>query len=419
MGSLDRFTNSFKGYSSLFWVANTLELFERLAFYGTKAILAVFLADKVGLSGEAGTLAGVFTMLVYGLPIFAGVVVDRYGFRRALMACFGIFCLGYFLIALAGMPLGESIMEVIGKRSYVLIALTVTAIGGSLIKPCIVGTVARTTNDDTKTQGFAIYYALVNFGGAIGPILALLIRTRFGFEWVVIMSSLTSALLFLGTYLFFKEPTASQTESKKTFKEVFSGFLTVIRNGEFMLFLFIFSAFWVMFWQIFYLIPFYATHVLHFEQFELLESVDAWFIIFFSLAMATAFKKWKPFTAMTFGFVVSSLSWFILVVSGSTLSVVVAIIIFALGEGTQSPRFYEYVGSLAPPSQTGTYMGFAFLPVAVGAFLAGVVSDWLRLSYMDTAPNTMWIILGSIGVVSTVLLIIYDRIFVKKPSKQI
>ncbi len=416
MGSLDRFTSSFKGYSSLFWVANTLELFERFAFYGTKAVLAYFLAEKVGLSGEAGTLAGTFTMLVYGLPIFAGVVVDRYGFRRALMACFAIFCIGYFLIALAGMPWGESIMASVGKRTYVLFALTVTAIGGSLIKPCIVGTVARTTNDETKTQGFAIYYALVNFGGALGPVLALFIRTSFGFEWVLMVSSLTSALLFLGTYIFFKEPDGGAVAEKKTFADVTSGFFTVIKNGPFMLFLLIFSAFWVMFWQIFYLIPFYATKVLHFQEFELLESVDAWFIIFFALAMATAFKEWKPFTAMTFGFVVSSLSWFILVASGSTIAVVIGVIIFALGEGTQSPRFYEYVGSLAPPAQTGTYMGFAFLPVAVGAFLAGVVSDWLRLSYMDSNPSMMWTILGSIGVVSTILLIAYDRIFVKKSS---
>ena len=46
------------GFVPTFWIANTLELFERLAFYGAKAVLVVYLADKVGFKQEAGTLAG-------------------------------------------------------------------------------------------------------------------------------------------------------------------------------------------------------------------------------------------------------------------------------------------------------------------------------------------------------------------------
>jgi POT family proton-dependent oligopeptide transporter len=416
MGLLARLSTSVKGFSSIFWVANTLELFERFAFYGTKAVLVVFLVNKVGLEKEAGSLAGFFTFLVYGLPVLAGVLVDRYGFRKTLMACFAIFSVGYFLIAMAGMQFSAEIVQAIGPRTYVLIVLTITAIGGSLIKPCIVGTVARTSSEDSRTLGFSIYYSLVNFGGAVGPTLAYFIRADLGIEWVIITSSITCLLLFFGTMFFFREPPAPAGEpvQQKTFGKVFSDMTLVFANRKFMLFLVIFSAFWVMFWQIFYLIPVYALEVLHFEQFEFLEAVDAWFIIFFSLFMGTVFAKWRVFTALIFGFVVSSLSWIIIIVFGSTAAVIVAIILFALGEGTQSPRFYEYVHSLAPPSQTGTYMGFAFLPVAIGAFAAGFISDWLRLTYMETNPTMMWIILASIGVISTVLLILYDRLLVSR-----
>jgi len=78
------------GFSPLFWIANTLESFERLAFYGAKAVLTVFLANKVGLNEEAGTLTGIFSGLIFSLPILAGVLVDKYGFKRTLMACFSI-----------------------------------------------------------------------------------------------------------------------------------------------------------------------------------------------------------------------------------------------------------------------------------------------------------------------------------------
>jgi len=416
MSLVARLKNSFKGFNDLFWIANTLELFERFAFYGAKAVLAVFIANKVGLDKEGATLAGLFTSLVYALPVVAGVFVDRYGFKKALTACFGLFCIGYFLIAMAGMQWSEEIVASIGKRAYVIIVLVITAIGGSLIKPCIVGTVGRTSSPESRTLGFSIYYSLVNFGGAVGPVIAYFIRTDLGIEWVLITSSLTSFLLMIGTMIFFREPDVDPNAEKKTFGKVFSDMLVVFSDVKFMLFLLIFSAFWTMFWQIFLLIPFYALEILHFEKFEFLESVDAWFIIFFSLVSGTLLSAWKPFRAMIFGFIVSSCSWLLIAAFGNTTSVVVAIILFALGEGFSAPRFYEYVNSLAPKSQTGTYMGFAFLPVAIGALTSGVLSDFFQRTYMMTNPSMMWIILAAIGIVSTVLLVAYDRLLVKKKA---
>ena len=174
------------GFSSTFWIANTLELFERVAFYGSKAVLTVFLATKVGLQEEAGTLAGIFSGVIYSLPIVAGVLVDKYGFRKTLIACFAIFCVGYFLIGMAGLQFGEEIVATLGKRNYMLFVLLLTAVGGSLIKPCIVGTVSKTSAPDKKALGFSIYYSLVNFGGMLGPLLALQVRQNLGIEYVLI-----------------------------------------------------------------------------------------------------------------------------------------------------------------------------------------------------------------------------------------
>ena len=100
------------GFSRTFWVANVLELFERFAYYGSKAVLAVFIAEQVGLGSETATfLAGsVFNTLLYFLPVLAGTVVDRYGFKRSLMACFAIFSVGYFMIGLGGLPLGQPLV---------------------------------------------------------------------------------------------------------------------------------------------------------------------------------------------------------------------------------------------------------------------------------------------------------------------
>ena len=410
-----KFQSVREGFLPSFWVANILELFERLAFYGSKAVLAVYLAEKVGLMEEAGTLTGLFSGLIYSLPILAGVLVDRYGFRKTLIVCFGIFAVGYFMIGLAGVAWGDAITSIFGRKVYMILVLVLTAVGGSLIKPCIVGTVAVTTNDQSRPLGFSIYYTLVNIGGAIGPIIALQVRKNLGIEFVLFMSAITSALLFLGTIFLFPEPETNQsTSEKKTFGKVFSDMVMVFGNFRFILFLLIFSGFWTMFWQIFYSFPFYVKDVLHFSDFELLETVDAIAIIFLTVPVAALVKRWSSFAAMTSGFLIASLSWIIIALTGSVMGAIAGVAVYAIGEAMQAPRFYDYVSSLAPKDQVGTYMGFAFLPVALGSFTAGPLADWLRASYMSTEPHMMWYILAGIGLTFTFLMILYNALLVKK-----
>ena len=401
------------GFTRTFWVANVLELFERFAFYGSKAVLAVYLNRTVGLGTTGNDLVGVYGLLVFGLPIFAGVVVDRFGFKRSLVACFSIFCAGYTLIGLAGLPAGQPLVDALGKKGFVVLALVVTAIGGSLIKPCVVGTVARTTTEETKSLGYSIYYTLVNFGGFFGPILASEVRTRWGIAEVLLMSAAVSAALVLGTLFFYKEPAGSR--EGRTFSKVFSDAVTVLRNARFMTFLVIFSGFWIMFWQVFYSLPFYVTDVLKIERFELLETVDALGIIFLSVPATALMKKIRPIRAMAGGFAVASASWLVITVTQSWQGVVAAMLLFALGESMQAPRFYEYVADLAPKEQTGTYMGFAFLPVAIGAFVAGRLSGYLIEHYLKGAnPGGMWILLSAIGFGATACMLLYDRFIAPK-----
>ncbi|MBS1488400.1 MAG: MFS transporter [Bacteroidetes bacterium] len=404
------------GFTSTFWIANTLELFERLAFYGSKAVLAYYLANKVGLHDEAATITGWFSTLVYALPIVAGVFVDRYGFKKTLMTCFAIFAIGYFSIGLAGLEWGSSITQLIGVRNYVIIAIVLTAVGGSLIKPCIVGTVAKTSTQEAKPLGFSIYYTLVNLGGALGPIVALNIRKEWGIEYVLIMSAVTSACLFIGTFLFYQEIDNSDDE-KRTFGKIFGDMVLVFKNFKFLSFLIIFSIFWLMFWQIFYLLPFYATEVLHYENFEILESLDAMAVIIMTVPMGALLKNYKPIYPMVFGFVLASMAWFVVGLMGTATFVVVGAILFGVADATQTPRFYDYVSSLAPKHQVGTFMGFAFLPVAIGSLLAGYLADWLRIHFMNTNPSLCWYVLAALGVGGTLLILVHHFVYSRSVQK--
>ncbi len=449
------------GFSPSFWVANVLELFERFAYYGSKAVLSIYIADHVGLGPEMATfLAGsVFNTLLYLLPPLAGTVVDRWGFRRSLALCFSIFCLGYLLIGLAGLPAGRPLVAALGgPKVYTLIALVVTAIGGSLIKPSVVGTVARTTSKDAQALGYSIYYMLVNVGGAVGPFLAVPVRETFGIAYVLVMSSGTTLLLLVGTLLFFREPPRpADAPPPRSFRKVLGDMVKVFRNGRFLTFLVIFSGFWIMFWQVFYSLPFYVRDVLRFDRFEIIETVDAWTIILITVAATALARKLTPVVAMTIGFALASASWFVLVYTPPALAQVLAwpivfvmnlvlrllgllglpvspvdltpaiapaalgLMVFAFGEGLQAPRFYEYVAALAPKDQVGTYMGFAFLPIAIGTFFAGMIAGPLVAHFVEgykkgavAHPEHLWLVIGGIGVVSTLLMLLYDRLVVRR-----
>jgi MFS family permease len=299
-----------------------------------------------------------------------------------------------------------------------LMALVVTAIGGSLIKPSIVGTVARTTTKETSALGYSIYYTLVNIGGAVGPMLAMLVRENAGISYVLVMSSLTSLALVLATLLFYEEPPRPADAPPPTsMAKVLGDMGTVFRNGRFMTFLVIFSGFWAMFWHIFYALPFYVRDFLGFERFEIIETVDAWTIILVTVPITALARKLAPLTAMVVGFALATACWFVMAGFPTVTMTVVAIVLFALGEALQSPRYYEYVAALAPREQVGTYMGFAFLPIAIGTFIAGWSSGFLVKTYVAGAnPDAprMWLWVGAYGVVSTVLMVLYDRFVAPK-----
>ena len=424
-----------KGFTPTFWVANVIELFERFAYYGSKAILAVFVADQVGLGPEkAGWLVGsLFNGLLYFLPILAGTVVDRYGFKKSLLACFSIFCLGYFLIGLGGLPAGKPLVVALGAETYMILALLVTAVGGSLIKPSIVGTVARTTDDKTKSLGYSIYYTLVNIGGAVGPILALQVRENLGISYVLVMSSLVSFLLFASTVIFFSEPPRPKDAAPaKSMAGVLGDMLTVFLNLRFMAFLVIFSGFWIMFWQEFIALPLFIRGYVNPEaDVDLLTTVDPLAVILLQILISYLTRKVRPFGAMTAGILITSLSWLILAVAdlgwqinttlrigswsvpiqGLPVYAMIALVILAIGEMVQSPRYYEYVSRLAPPGQQGTFMGFSFLPIAIGFVIAGSIGGRLVNYFGEVRhrPEQLWYVIAGIGVLTTLLMWIYDK----------
>ena len=221
-----------RSFPGTFWAANTMEIFERMAWYGFFAVSSLYITGAVSDGGlgfsdeDRGVLQGVVTFFLYLFPVVTGALADRYGFKKMLFAAFVVLVPAYYL-------LGQ-----FKTFPTFFLAFMLVALGAAMFKPVIIGTISKVTNKSTASMGFGIFYMMVNIGGFVGPIVAGIVR-KWSWEYVFIASALWIALNFIIIIFFFKEPTEEvKSENKRSLKQVLSGMVEVLGNGRMFLFVF-------------------------------------------------------------------------------------------------------------------------------------------------------------------------------------
>ncbi len=402
------------GFQRPFWIANITELFERLAYYGPQAVLAVYLTEGLHFTAvQAGQLIGFYGLVVWFLPVIGGALADRYGFRRTLAAAYLILTLGYFLLGSLAADFMAPLRNALPLYWLVLLVMMVPALGPAVVKPVVAGTTARASTESVRSLGYSIYYTVVNIGGTLGPLMAYRVRTTLGVENVFRVSALTTLAMFVFTLAFYQEPGRAEDRQTTSVGQALRNLGLVLANLRFMTFLVIFSGFYIVFWQQYVSLPlFLRGYVNKDANVDLLLTVDPATVILFTFLVNYLTRKVRAFPAMTAGVLISALSWLVLVVGATTPFVVLTLFLLALGEVTLAPRFYEYCSRLAPPGQQGLFMGFAFLPVAIGYFVAGSLGGWLVHHYGEElhTPERMWYVVTGVGLLTTALMVAYDRL---------
>ncbi len=407
---MNRFVETIKKFPSTFWVANILELFERWAWYGLFAVLALYLTKSTdtGALGftqiQKGNIMGTVTAILYFLPLFTGALSDKFGFKRTLVVAFIILSSGYYM------------MGQFTTYGSVYFAFLWVAMGAAMFKPIVSGTVAKTTDETTSSLGFGLFYMIVNIGGFVGPIFSSKLRHAYGWKIVFLMSASAILVNIILVLFFYKEPDREKsTESIwKSIKQAFVNIWTAITDMKLTVFLIIMIGFWTMFNQLFYTLPNFIdqwvdTRMLydwlasispslasavgtseHTVAPEMLVNLDAGFIILFQLIVSTLVMRMKHISAIISGIIITAIGIGIAFLTGNPFFSILGIFIFAIGEMASSPKFTEYIGRIAPKEKTALYMGTSFLPVAVGNYLAGIFSGdvYQRMSDKITLLQT-------------------------------
>jgi POT family proton-dependent oligopeptide transporter len=389
-----RFYRLLREYKASFWTANLSELFERVAFYGMTTILVLFLTKSRGFSNSVAiNIGGYFGLFTYGLAAFSGFLADLLGYRRAMLLAYALLAAGYFLVVTV-----QGTVPILGS-------LFLIALGASLIKPSITGTVQKVCTEPQRALGFSIYYTLVNVGGFIGPNLSGQVRDRAGVEPVFYCSAAAAVLAFLLILFTFREPVAAAgAETRKSFNAFLGDFGRVLLNWRLMSLILLIAGFWSMFFQFYGPLPLYLTDDLHASTRALgfVISLDALAIVCLQVVVGYFVRNLAAGRAIFIAALVAAAGVAFIGVAPSIWVVGIGILIFAVGEMIYSAHFYRYLGSIAPPDQVGMYMGFAFLPIALGYFFAGLIGGPVYDFVKNTLhrPQLMWFVFAAVGVVS-------------------
>lgn len=411
-------------FPGVFWVANTIEVIERFAYYGIYMGFGIYLQQLGYNKGDLGIIQSLFLALSYLVPLFSGTFADKYGFKKVLIISY-----------LAYLP---SILLLIFTKTFSGIALTMLSIGfaAGIFKPLISATVRATTDSTNKTLGFGIFYAMVNLGASFGPLIMGKLRA-IDWNYVFILAAIAIGLMLIITLLFYKEP--KREIEGISLSQKFRDMGIALSDKKFLLFIIMLGIFfWMPFWAFFNIMAVYIDQFLDTARlFNDVQSVigsgitqlliareengiwrinaeaishTGYIIIIFQVIVSRIFEKRKAIPSFLLGLGIVAAGYIILGVSAVSINglVFLGIFLFAFGEMISSPRIQEYITWIAPKEKAGLYMGTNFLATFIGGTLSGFYSYLMGIFEKNGNPQYIMYTLGAhvlLGIIAIALFV--------------
>ena len=453
MSQLTSHTKSLKQkFSNAFWVANGVELLERLAYYAVFIVITLYLSNVWGFSDiEAGAISGVFSASLYLLPLFSGAYADKIGFRSAIILAFSLLSLGY-----AGLGILPTLLESAGLVDYsmtttfnglnesylrwtIVPVMALIVLGGSFIKSVISGTVARETTSENRARGYSIFYMMVNIGAFTGKTVVDPLRKSMGDQGLVYLNffSASMTLLALIAVIFFYKSVKTEGQGK-SFREIGQGLIRVLTNWRLLILILIISGFWLIQSQMYATMPKYVIRLIGED------ASPGWYanvnplIVFVMVNFVTSLmKKKKALSSMMIGMLIIPVSALVMsfgnqIDSPSILGLhpvafmmILGIAMQAIAECFISPRFLEYFSLQSPKGEEGLYLGFSHLHSFFSYLLAFLMGGFLLDKYCPDPrlfssaeayaaatehAHYIWYVFVVVGLISALALFIYGKV---------
>ncbi len=414
-------------FPPVFWVANSIEVLERFAYYGIYFGFGIYMASLGYTRAQLGIVQSVFLLLSYGVPVVSGTFADRYGFKKVLIVSY-----------LAYLP---AILLLILTKSFSGIVLTMLSIGlaAGIFKPLVAATVRAVTDKSNKTLGFGIFYAMVNIGGTFGPIVLGKLRA-ISWNYAFIAAAVSIVFMLIITVFFYDEP--EREAEGLTLGQKLAEIGVALSDAKFTVLLILLGVFfWLPFWAFFNLCSVYVDGNLDTARlYQAIQSVmgtgianffsqveadgtrhilgetlstTGWIIMILQVAVSRIAERYKAMPTFLFGLFLISAGFVVIGYANMSPPAIVflGILIFAVGEMASSPRIQEYITWIAPKEKAGLYMGMNFLSVMIGAAFSGITYTSLYGHFESGGhPEYVWFALGAHTLIGIGILHLFTRV---------
>jgi proton-dependent oligopeptide transporter, POT family len=239
--------------------------------------------------------------------------------------------------------------------------------------------------------------------------------------------------MLIPTLFAFKDP--PKPENTKKLRDVLASAAMVLGDARFMLMIFIYSGFWILYFQNFGSVLWYLRDFVDkapvnamfaslgipvaFDA-EHVTVINAGTIILLQVVISRLVKDMKALPTMIGGLAVGALGFLCLAFASNAWIFILGIAVFSVGEMTAHPKYYSYVGLVAPADRKAVYMGYAFLYGVIGSLVGSTVGGemyesmlkpWIGKPGAGPVLTKFWLIFAALDVFAVAGLLLYNRFF--------
>ncbi len=455
-------------FSRNFWILNSIQMIERLSYWIVVLQMPIYIAQKDVEGGlgwthiEKGIIYFWWAIVQNLSPLLFGTLADKYGQKRIMFASFFIVIIGFIS------------MGTLHTFYPFLFSTLLLGLGLGMFKSAIQGAISNELNSKNSASGWGTYILLVNLSVFFAPPIAIYLQ-GIDWTWLFYGSAIIFSVNYL-ILLLFSQQTIKTTNHNLDFKNYFK-LLLQPRIIYFIILVAGFTILYMQFYETLpnyiydwidtanfakkynlpkFLLSDYGNGLS--ISFEWLYNINTGLIVLFVLPLSIITKKFSIIKTISLGMIIASVG---LALSGLLFEasiVILGFIVYTFGEMIVNPKLTEYFSSISEPDKKSTYLSFLSLSWTIGLAGGGLIGGYLYHHFGDKAnlaqkylndvlninhnnpstafeilkqktgftnsnltnlladkynPETFWIIFILIGILASLGMLIYNKVFYK------